>query len=110
MFKWSNEDGAILAEMFRMLGDHTRLRIVMAICARGRVAVGDLARELGISSSLTSHHLRLLRAVRIVRAERDGRRIFYSPADAHIERVIADMAAHVGESESSGEDGEPVGV
>ena len=99
MIEIDEERGTILAEMFRLMGDHTRLRIVVLICTRGRVAVGEIARELGASPSLVSHHLRLLRALRIVRAQRDGRRIFYSPADAHIERVIEDMAAHVSETE-----------
>ena len=99
MIEWDDEKGAILAEMFRLMGDHTRLHIVVLICARGRVAVGDIAAALGASPSLISHHLRLLRALRIVRAQRDGRRVYYSPADGHIERVIEDMATHVAEAE-----------
>lgn len=99
MNEWDDDRGSILAEMFRLMGDHTRLRIVMLICAKGRVAVGDIAEQLGASPSLVSHHLRLLRAVRIVRAQRVGRRVYYSPSDRHIERVIEDMATHVAESE-----------
>jgi DNA-binding transcriptional ArsR family regulator len=99
MIEWNNEKAAILAEMFRLMGDHTRLRIVVLICTRGRVAVGDIAEAIGASPSLVSHHLRLLRAVRIVKAHRDGRHVYYSPADKHIERVIEDMATHVAEAE-----------
>ena len=106
MISLNDERGAILAEMFRLMGDHTRLRIVVLICTRGRVSVGEIASELGASPSLVSHHLRLLRAVRIVRAQRDGRRVYYSPADAHIERVIEDMAAHVSETDGSAADDE----
>jgi DNA-binding transcriptional ArsR family regulator len=59
--------------------------------------VGDIAERAHASPSLVSHHLRLLRAARLVRAERRGRQIFYSPLDAHISCVIADMVAHVKE-------------
>ncbi|MDA0261121.1 MAG: metalloregulator ArsR/SmtB family transcription factor [Proteobacteria bacterium] len=107
MINWNDERAVILAEMFRLMGDHTRLRIVLLICATGRVPVGNIATQLQISPSLVSHHLRLLRAARIVRTERQGRQIFYSPADAHIERVIDDMATHVTESEGHASDTDP---
>ena len=65
-----------LADLFRLLGDPTRLRIVLA-CVDERRAVGAIAEGLGLSPSLVSHHLRLLRAARIVRAERQGKQVFY---------------------------------
>ena len=74
---------AALADMFHLMGDPTRLSILFA-CLDAPRAVGDLAQETGASASLVSHHLRLLRAARIVRAERRGRQIFYCAADAHI--------------------------
>jgi ArsR family transcriptional regulator, lead/cadmium/zinc/bismuth-responsive transcriptional repressor len=86
-----------LAETFRLLGDVTRLRIVLA-CSDGAVCVGDIAAKLGQSPSLVSHHLRLLRGQRLVRAERRGKQIFYCLADAHVERVIADMRQHIDEA------------
>jgi DNA-binding transcriptional ArsR family regulator len=85
-----------LAELFRLLGDPTRLRIVLA-CVQERLAVGAIADTLGLSSSLVSHHLRLLRAARIVRAERAGKRVFYAAADAHISAMLAGMLEHVEE-------------
>ncbi|MGE0653108.1 MAG: ArsR/SmtB family transcription factor [Alphaproteobacteria bacterium] len=85
-----------LADMFHLMGDPTRLSILFACLDRPR-AVGDLAQETGASASLVSHHLRLLRAARIVRAERRGRQIFYCAADAHIRDVLRDMVAHAGE-------------
>ena len=67
-----------LADLFRLLGDPTRLRIVLA-CVDERRAVGAIAEGLGLSPSLVSHHLRLLRAARIVRAERQGKQVFILP-------------------------------
>ncbi len=85
-----------LAEMFRMMGDPSRLRIILA-CLDRPTPVGELAEALGLSPSLVSHHLRLLRAARVLRGRRRGKQIFYSAADDHIRRVIGDMVAHVGE-------------
>jgi DNA-binding transcriptional ArsR family regulator len=85
-----------LAEMFRLMGDPTRLRIILA-CLPGPHAVGDIAASLGLSPSLVSHHLRLLRAARVLRGQRRGKQILYAAADAHVSRVIADMLEHVRE-------------
>ncbi len=92
----SEEDLAQLADMFRLMGDASRLSIIVA-CLREPISVGDIAKQLELSPSLVSHHLRLLRAARILRAERRGKQMFYSVCDAHIECVIRDMMAHVGE-------------
>ncbi|MCH8112297.1 MAG: winged helix-turn-helix transcriptional regulator [Proteobacteria bacterium] len=88
---------AVLADMFRLMGDASRLRIVLA-CLDAPVAVSDIAARLGLSASLVSHHLRLLRAGRILKATRKGKQVFYTAADAHISRVVADMVAHAGET------------
>ena len=89
-------DVAELADMFRLLGDTTRLRIVLT-CLAGPTAVGDIAGRLGLSSSLVSHHLRLLRAARLVKAERQGKQVFYAAADQHISGVLADLLEHIAE-------------
>jgi DNA-binding transcriptional ArsR family regulator len=91
-----------LADLFHLLGDPTRLRIVLS-CLPAPIAVGDMAATLDLSSSLVSHHLRLLRAARIVKAERQGKQVFYSAADAHITGVLADMLEHIAEP-SNGND------
>ncbi|HEX7034287.1 MAG TPA: metalloregulator ArsR/SmtB family transcription factor [Pseudomonadales bacterium] len=92
----TEERVAELADLFRLMGDATRLRIILS-CLGGPASVGEIAARSGASASLVSHHLRLLRAARLVRAERRGRQIFYSPRDEHIRCVIEDMVAHVGE-------------
>ena len=83
-----------LAETFGLLADTTRLSIVIA-CMPKEIAAGDIADKLGLSASLTSHHLRLLRAARILRAERRGKQVFYSMADACVEDVLKIMINHV---------------
>ena len=93
---------AELADMFRLMGDPSRLRILLA-CLDEPVAVGDIAAQLGLSPSLVSHHLRLLRAGRILKATRRGKRVFYAAADQHISRVVADMVTHVGEEDRGGD-------
>jgi DNA-binding transcriptional ArsR family regulator len=85
-----------LADLFRLMGDATRLRIILS-CLSGPASVGDIAIRVDASPSLVSHHLRLLRAARLVRSQRRGRQIFYSPCDQHIQCVIEDMVAHVKE-------------
>lgn len=85
---------AELADLFRLMGDSSRLRIILA-CLGEPVCVGDIAEQLGLSSSLVSHHLRLLRAARVLRAQRRGKQVFYSVADEHIRCVLFDMVDHV---------------
>lgn len=85
---------AELAEMFRLMGDPSRLKIIAA-CLSSPMYVSDIAAKLGLSQPLVSHHLRLLRAARVLRAERRGKQIFYAAADDHVKRVIDDMADHV---------------
>jgi ArsR family transcriptional regulator, lead/cadmium/zinc/bismuth-responsive transcriptional repressor len=85
-----------LADLFRLLGDNTRLRIVAA-CLQGPVAVGDIASGLELAPTLVSHHLRLLRAARLVKSERQGRHVLYSTADQHVARMLGDMLEHIAE-------------
>jgi len=93
-----------LADLFHLLGDPTRLRIVLA-CLAQPIAVGDIAASLELSSSLVSHHLRLLRAARIVKAERHGKQVFYTAADAHISGLLANMFEHLAEPDSQHQNG-----
>jgi len=90
------EQHGLLAEVFRLLGDPTRLRIVFACLDQGR-AVGDIAADLTLSPSLVNHHLRLLRAAHVVRVEKQGKVLLYLAADDHIRAVLKAMAAHAGE-------------
>ena len=92
--KLTEEQGIELAEIFRLMGDPTRLRIIL-LCVDGPICVSDIAESLGVEQSLVSHHLRLLRAGRVLKARRQGKQMFYSVADEHISSVVADMVEHV---------------
>jgi len=96
MLSPAENSAAELADLFRLLGDSTRLRIVLA-CLDAPIAVGDIATGLDLSPSLVSHHLRLLRAARIVKADRQGKQVFYVAADQHISRMLSDMLEHIAE-------------
>ena len=87
-----------LAEIFRLMGDPNRLRILLLVMERPH-AVGEIAGRTGLSPSLVSHNLGRLRAGRLVRAERQGKQVFYHAADAHVDSVLRDMLEHVAEVE-----------
>ena len=96
------EDQAVeIAEIFHLLGDPTRLRIVICCLDEPR-NVGEIADKVGVSPSLVSHHLRLLRGARLVRADRRGKQVFYAVADEHVQRVLKDMMDHVAEPDHEG--------
>ncbi|MCB6182072.1 metalloregulator ArsR/SmtB family transcription factor [Leeia sp. TBRC 13508] len=86
----------VLADLFRLLGDSTRLKIVLT-CLEEPVSVSNIATINGLSNSLVSHHLRLLRAARVLKAERQGKLVFYSAADQHISDMLAGMLTHIDE-------------
>jgi len=92
----SDDHAMALADLFRLLGDASRLRIVVA-CLRAPLAVSEIAERLGLSVSLVSHHLRLLKGARLVRAERQGKQVFYGAGDEHVRRMVEDMITHVAE-------------
>ncbi len=87
------EDTQALARSFRVLGDPTRIRLVMAL-ALEEVCVCDLAALLGISVSAISHQLRLLRDMNLVKFRRHGKKAFYSLMDHHVETLIQQAQEH----------------
>ena len=86
-----------LTEIFRVLGDPTRVRILDAL-SQGERCVGDLAAQLGATESAVSHQLRLLRNARMVRPRREGRMIFYSLDDTHVLALFEQGLRHVQEA------------
>lgn len=83
-----------LADVFKALGDPTRLRIILALHA-SELCVCDLAEVLGMSQSAISHQLRILRGLHLVRYRRAGREVFYSLDDEHVINMVAQAADHV---------------
>jgi DNA-binding transcriptional ArsR family regulator len=88
-----------LAEIFKALGDPTRVRLLSALAA-AELCVCDLATLLGVTESAISHQLRFLRSLRVVRARRDGRMVFYRLDDEHIVRLLAQGREHAEEGAS----------
>ena len=85
-----------------LVGDPTRLRLLTAL-GLGELCVCDLASLSGISESATSHQLRLLRALRLVRARREGRMVYYRLDDEHVVGLVTQGLQHVGESRARGD-------
>jgi len=85
-----------VADVFKLLGDPTRVRLVDAL-THGERCVCDLATLVGLTESAVSHQLRLLRAARLVRVRRSGRLAFYSLDDHHVVGLLHDTRKHVEE-------------
>ncbi len=83
-----------LAELFKVLGDHTRVRILHAL-SFSELCVCDLAELLGMTSSAISHQLRVLRAAKIVKFRKEGKNVIYSLDDAHVHTLIREGLGHV---------------
>ena len=86
-----------VAEVFKLLGDPTRVRLLDAL-THGERCVCDLAALVGLSESAISHQLRLLRGARLVRARRAGRLAYYSLDDHHVIGMLHDTKRHVEEA------------
>lgn len=82
-----------LAETLKALGSPGRLRVLVELLAGDRT-VEQLAATAELSPSATSHHLRLLRSLRLVRARRDGRNVLYALHDHHIVDLLAAVRHH----------------
>jgi DNA-binding transcriptional ArsR family regulator len=85
-----------LADIFKVLGDPTRVRI-LDVLSRGELCVCHLAQTLGLTESAVSHQLRLLRNTRVVRSRREGRLIYYSLDDKHVLTLFRQGLRHVEE-------------
>lgn len=79
----------MMAELFALLADRSRIALLLRLRSEGEVCVTDLAEGVGVSESAVSHALRLLRAHGVVETRREGRWVYYSLADEHV-RVLLD--------------------
>lgn len=87
----SREESTRLADLFRLLGDVNRTRLLYALADAGELCVCDLAATVEMSETSVSHALRLLRTAGLVAARRDGRMMFYRLEDAHV-RLLLDLS------------------
>ncbi len=83
-----------LARTFKALSDPTRVRIIAAL-SQAELCVHDLATMLGMTHSAVSHQLAKLREMRLVRATREGRHVYYTLDDAHIYELFQQGLRHV---------------
>jgi DNA-binding transcriptional ArsR family regulator len=92
----SNSELYKLSEVFSILSDTTRLKVVLALIET-ELCVCDIANYLGITKSAVSHHLRLMRNLRLVRFRREGKMTYYSLDDRHIENLLKQATDHIEE-------------
>jgi DNA-binding transcriptional ArsR family regulator len=85
-----------LTETFKILSDPTRLKIVLAL-SEEELCVYDIAELLGVTESAISHQLRLLKTLRMVKQRKEGKLVFYSLDDEHIEDLIRVATRHLSE-------------
>ncbi|MDR1470987.1 MAG: metalloregulator ArsR/SmtB family transcription factor [Synergistaceae bacterium] len=85
-----------LADLFKVFGDSTRVRILSAL-QHSEMCVCDIAVLLGMTKSAISHQLRALRQTRLVKHRKDGKTVFYSLDDSHIDNIFEQGLSHVRE-------------
>jgi ArsR family transcriptional regulator len=90
----SGKNAAVLAELFSAFSDASRLKIISAL-TNNEMNVGMIADIVGLSESATSHHLRGLRQMRLVRARKEGRQVFYCLDDEHVKAIYHVGLEHV---------------
>ncbi len=85
-----------LAELFKMFGDSTRVKILYALYNQ-ELCVCDIAKLLDVTQSAVSHQLRVLKNGKLVRFRREGKTLYYSLADEHVVRILAQGMEHIEE-------------
>jgi ArsR family transcriptional regulator len=83
-----------LADLFRMFGDTTRIRILYLLF-ESELCVCDLAKLLGVTQSAVSHQLRALKDAKLVRFRRAGKTVFYALDDDHVRSILALGMEHI---------------
>ena len=86
--KIPEEEVIDIADFFKMFSDPTRLKILYLLDENGEVGVGAIAESLGMSQSVISQQLKVLRASRLVRFKKNGRSIIYRLSDEHIHGIL----------------------
>ena len=85
-----------LAELFKLFGDSTRIKILYALF-ESELCVCDIAQLLGLTQSAISHQLRILKGGKLVKFRREGKTVYYSLADDHVRSIINQGMEHVEE-------------
>lgn len=85
-----------LAELFKIFGDSTRVKILYALL-ESELCVCDIAKLMDVSQSAVSHQLRVLKASKLVKFRREGKTIYYSLADNHVVSILNQGMEHIEE-------------
>ena len=92
-----DEDALIdLAELFKVFGDSTRIKILCTLRG-GEMCVCDISTAVGMTSSAVSHQLKILKNAELVRFRREGKTVFYSLADGHVNTILDQGLEHINE-------------
>ena len=83
-----------LAELFKIFGDSTRVKILYALL-ESELCVCDIASLMEVSQSAVSHQLRVLKASKLVKFRREGKTVYYSLADQHVTRILSQGMEHI---------------
>lgn len=84
-----------VAALFKLLGEPTRARLLYALLDAGELRVGELAESVGVSETVVSQAMRLLRAASVVRARREGRSMHYRLDDDHVRELLVTCREHL---------------
>ena len=87
---------AELAELFKVFGDPTRVRILYDLMQGGR-NVTEITEDLEMNQSAISHQLKILKMAKLVSAQREGKSVVYSLADDHVRTILAMGKEHIEE-------------
>ena len=90
----SEENIQKLAEFYKVFGDVTRVKM-LCVLFQSELCVCDLAEVLGMTQSAVSHQLRVLKQAKLVKNRRDGKIVYYSLADAHIQSILNQGMEHI---------------
>ncbi|MGN0665153.1 MAG: ArsR/SmtB family transcription factor [Huintestinicola sp.] len=85
-----------LAELFKIFGDTTRIKILYALF-ESELCVNDMAQLLGLTQTAVSHQLRVLKTNKLVKFRKEGKIVFYSLSDDHVRSIISKGMEHVEE-------------
>jgi ArsR family transcriptional regulator, lead/cadmium/zinc/bismuth-responsive transcriptional repressor len=86
-----------MARMFKALGDETRLKIALALLMEKELCVCDVANILDSTVATASHHLRLLRSLGLAKSRKEGKMVYYSLDDEHVQQMIQMATEHLQE-------------
>ena len=85
-----------ISELFKIFGDFTRVKIINVLLDK-EMCVNDIVNTINVSQSAVSHQLRILKSSKLVKYRKDGKEIYYSLADDHVEKIFRMGCEHVNE-------------